>query len=259
MKTVAATRYVTPLREGGSLPAVVEADDGELYVVKFLGAGQGPRALVAEVVVGELARACGLRVPDLVCVSLDPAFGLNERDPEIRDLLRASSGLNAGLAYLPGAIAYDPVAPPEVNPALASAIVWLDAFTLNVDRSPRNPNLLLWEGGLWLIDHGAALYFHHAWAGAAAHATGRFAPVRDHVLLKQASKLPEADASLRPRIAATLAAGLLDEVPDTWLVPGDGAPDAAAVRARYREWFETRLANTAGFLEEAEHARRANV
>ena len=258
MKTVQAIRYVTPLREGGSLPAVVEADDGELYVVKFLGAGQGPKALVAELVVGELARGCGLHVPEIVLVELDAVFGRNEPDPEIRDLLRASNGTNLGLAYLPGSIAYDPIAPPEVDALTASRIVWLDAFTTNVDRSPRNPNLLLWEGDLWLIDHGAALYFHHAWSTRAAHAAGRFPQVRDHVLLGRAARLPEADAELRPRVRALLEQGLLGNVPDAWLPPAEGAAGAAGVRALYAEWFAARLEAT-DFLEEAAHARSAHV
>jgi hypothetical protein len=259
MKTVHAIRYVTPLREGGSLPAVVEADDGALYVVKFTGAGQGARALVAELVVGELARACGLRVPEIVLVELDAGFGRNEPDPEIRDLLRASTGTNLGLAYLPGAIAYDPIAPPEVGEELASSIVWLDAFTTNVDRSPRNPNLLLWEGGLWLIDHGAALYFHHAWPTAGAHAGGRFPQVRDHVLLHRAARLQAADDALRPRVAAALEAGLLAEIPDAWLLPGADPGGAAETRSRYGAWFAARLQSTAGFLAEAAHARSAHV
>jgi hypothetical protein len=259
MRTLAATRYVTPLREGGSLPAVVEVEDGELYVVKFLGAGQGPRALVAELVVGELARACGFDVPAIACVTLDPAFGRNEPDPEIRDLLKASTGANLGLAYLPGAIGYDPIAPPEVDPELASAIVWLDALTLNIDRSPRNPNLLLWEGSLWLIDHGAALYFHHAWGSAATHRASRFAPVRDHVLLRHATRLAQADARLRPRVAGALRDGLLAAVPDAWLPDDPVAGSAAAQRAAYVAWFEARLAASAGFVEEADHARNALV
>jgi hypothetical protein len=259
MKTLQAIRYVTPLREGGSLPAVVEAGDGELYVVKFLGAGQGPRALIAELVVGELARACGLRVPEIARVELDPAFGRNEPDPEIRDLLRASAGTNLGLAYLPGAIAYDPIAPPAVDEAEASALVWLDAFTTNVDRTPRNPNLLLRGDALWLIDHGAALYFHHAWASAGAHASGRFPQVRDHVLLKRATRLEQADAELRPRIAASLDAGLLDDVPDAWLTADRPGDDARAVRNAYRAWFAARLESTAAFVEEAIHARSAHV
>lgn len=255
MKTLQATRYVTPLREGGSLPAVVEAHDGSLWVVKFSGAGQGPRALVAELIVGELARACGLQVPELACIELDACFGRNEPDPEIRDLLKASAGANLGLAYLPGALTYDPIAPPALEPLLASSVVWLDALTVNVDRSPRNPNLLLWEGRLWLIDHGAALYFHHAWSTAHAHVTGRFPQVRDHVLLAQASMLREADAALAPLVRAALAGGLLARVPDAWLA-ADGDPGGAdGVRAAYAEWFAARLDQSHGFVEEAVHAR----
>jgi hypothetical protein len=259
MNTVHAIRYVTPLREGGSLPAVVEADDGELYVVKFLGAGQGPRALIAELVVGELARACGLRVPEIVLVELDPAFGRNEPDPEIRDLLRASTGTNLGLAYLPGAIAYDPIAPPEVDEALASAIVWLDALTLNVDRSPRNPNLLLWEDGLWLIDHGAALYFHHAWSGARAHATGGYPQSRDHVLLHRAARLPDAGATLAPRVDAALHAGLLEDIPEAWLAPGGDAALAQQLRHDYNDWLLLRLGAAATWIPELVNARSTHV
>jgi hypothetical protein len=255
LKTLTAIRYVTPLREGGSLPAVVEADDGELYVVKFLGAGQGARALVAELVVGELARACGLHVPAIARIELDGAFGRNERDPEIRDLLRASAGTNLGLAYLPGAIAYDPIAPPAVDETAASAVVWLDALTLNVDRSPRNPNLLLWEGALWLIDHGAALYFHHAWPTAPQHVSGRFPQVREHVLLRHATRLAQAHAELGPKVLAALDAGLLAEVPDAWLAPVQGVGDAAALRAAYAAWLRARLEAATAFLEEAAHAR----
>lgn len=259
MRTLSATRYVTPLREGGSLPAVVETADGALWVVKFLGAGQGPRALVAELVVGELARACGLRVPELALVELDSAFGRNERDPEIRDLLRASAGLNLGLAYLPGAIAYDPIAPPEVDAATASAVVWLDALTLNVDRSPRNPNLLLHEGALWLIDHGAALYFHHAWSTAAKCVAGRYPQVRDHVLLARAAALRDAHARLAPRVTAALDAGLLAHVPGAWLDADAAAGGAAQLRAAYADWLRARLAAADGFLAEADDARNALV
>ncbi len=259
MQTLRAIRYVTPLREGGSLPAVLEVADGRLMVTKFLGAGQGPRALIAELVVGELARACGLLVPDLAIVELDAVFGRNEPDPEIRDLLRASAGLNLGLEYLPGAIAYDPIAPPGVDAATASAVVWLDAFALNVDRSPRNPNLLLWSGGLWLIDHGAALYFHHAWSGAKAHAAGAFPQVRDHVLLRHASALHAADAALRPRVEQALRAGLLASVPDAWLEAGGAPGTAEATRAAYLDWFTARLAATEAFVTEADNARNALV
>lgn len=254
MRTLDAVRYVTPLREGGSLPAVVEAADGSLWVVKFRGAGQGARALVAEWVVGELARACGLRVPELARIGLDADFGLNERDPEIRDLLRASAGANLGLAFLPGAIAFDPIAPPDVDAATASAIVWLDALTLNVDRTARNPNLLLVDGALWLIDHGAALYFHHAWGSAAQHVRGRFPLVRDHVLLPRAGALADADRALQPRARAALGA-IVDALPDAWLPPDPAAGDAAAQRGRYAEWLLARLDAAGEFLAEAEHAR----
>jgi hypothetical protein len=259
MRVLTAVRYVTPLREGGSLPAVVETDDGALMVVKFRGAGQGPRALVAEWIVGELARAAGLRVPAIARVELDGAFGRNEPDPEIRDLLRASTGPNLGLAYLPGAIAYDPIAPPEVDERTASAVVWLDAYVRNVDRSPRNPNLLLWDGGLWLIDHGAALYFHHAWDSAPAHVRGAFAPIRDHVLLHRAGALAAADAAWRPVVRTALAGGLLDALPDVWLPDDPVAGDAARQRNAYRDWLERRLDASEGFVKEAEDARRALV
>ena len=259
MQTLVATRYVTPLREGGSLPAVVEAADGRLYVAKFRGAGQGPRALVAEWLAGELARACGFDVPALVRLELDEAFGRNEPDPEVRDLLRASTGANLGMAFLPGAIAYDPIAPPDVARSLASAIVWFDAFTLNVDRTARNPNLLLAAGRLWLIDHGAALYFHHAWANAAASAASPFAAVRDHVLLPRAADLAAAGAALRAKLAAAPLDAILAALPDAWLA-GDGAPgDPDATRAAYRRWLGDRLAAAAVFEEEAERARAAVV
>src|SRR5205823_5144030 len=163
LRTLTATRYVTPLREGGSLPAIVEADDDGLYVVKFRGAGQGPRALIAELVAGEIGRALGLPIPEIVFVDLDPALGRNEPDFEIKALLDASAGLNLGLDFLPGSIAYDPAAPPRPDAALASRVVWFDAYVTNVDRTPRNTNMLLWHKRLFLIDHGAALYFHHAW------------------------------------------------------------------------------------------------
>lgn len=259
MKTLAATRYVTPLREGGSLPAVVEASDGKLYVAKFRGAGQGPRALVAEWLAGELARACGFDVPELVRLELDEAFGRNEPDPEIRDLLRASTGANLGLEFLPGAIAYDPIAPPDVALDLASRIVWFDAFVMNVDRTPRNPNLLLARGRLWLIDHGAALYFHHAWRNAAASVSSPFSPVRDHVLLPRASRLAEAGAELRDRLAAAPVADLLAALPEAWLAAPDAPGDPAATRAAYGTWLAARIADSATFEQEAERARAALV
>jgi hypothetical protein len=254
MRTLAATRYVTPLKEGGSLPAVIEASDGALHVAKFRGAGQGTRALVAEVVAGELARACGLAL-----LELDPAFGRNEPDPEIRDLLRASTGVNLALAFVPGAIGYDPVAPPDVDAGLASEIVWFDAFVMNVDRTPRNPNLLLAGGRLWLIDHGAALYFHHAWAQSANSRTSPFAPVRDHVLLPRATAIAAAGERLAPMLAAAPLTAILAALPDDWLT-GDGAPgDPAATRAAYADWIAGRLAAAPTFTAEAERARATLV
>jgi hypothetical protein len=259
MKTLSATRYVTPLKEGGSLPAIVEASDGALHVAKFRGAGQGTRALVAEVIAGELARACGFAVPELSLLELDAVFGRNEPDPEIRDLLRASTGTNLALAFVPGAIGYDPIAPPDVDGALASAIVWFDAFVMNVDRTPRNPNLLLAGDTLWLIDHGAALYFHHAWGQSAASAPSPFAPVRDHVLLPRASAIGAAGERLIAAIAAAPVRDILASLPDDWLT-GDGAPgDPAATRAAYADWLSRRLAAAPTFTAEAERARASLV
>jgi HipA-like protein len=239
LRTVTATRYVTPLREGGSLPGLVEADDDGLYVVKFRGAGQGPKALAAEIVAGELARALGLPVPELVLVQLDPELARAEPDPEIQDLIRASAGLNLGVDFLPGALPYTPARRPD--PELAAAVVWLDALIENIDRTPRNPNLLLWHGNLWLIDHGAALYVHHGSGDPLAVARRPFPAIRDHVLLSAAGPLAEADARLAPRAEPGAAAAL---VPAEW---ADGAP--------YAEHLERRLEEPREWLEEAERAR----
>jgi hypothetical protein len=259
MKTILATRYATPLREGGSLPAIVEGDDCGLYVVKFRGAGHGVRALVAELVTGELARHAGLRVPEIVKVTVGPELGRNEPDSEIRDLLKASVGLNVGLDYLPGSVTFDPAAPPEPPAAEASAIVWFDAFTSNVDRTPRNPNLLLWHRQMWLIDHGSSLYFHHAWGDASAHARSPFAPIRDHVLLPWATGIAAAGERLRAKLTPGAIAAVLADVPDAWLVDDSrfASPDAA--RAAYADYFAQRLAAAASFTEEAERARTALV
>ena len=216
MRTVAATRYVTPLREGGSLPALVEADDDGLYVLKFRGAGQGPRMLVAEIVAGELARALGLPVPELVLVELDPAIGRSEPDAEIQDLLLASEGTNLGLDFLPGALSFSPAAGPTPDPGFAAEVVWLDEVVTNVDRTARNPNLLVWHGRIWLIDHGAALYWHH---GPARPPDARkpFPQIRDHVLLPFAGSLAEAGARLAPTVTPGLLEGILAQVPREWL------------------------------------------
>jgi hypothetical protein len=239
LRTVTATRYVTPLREGGSLPGLVEADDDGLYVVKFRGAGQGPKALAAEIVVGELARGLGLRVPELVLVELDGEMARAEPDPEIQDLIRASAGLNLGVDFLPGALPYNPARPPESD--LAAAVVWLDALVENVDRTPRNPNLLLWHGRLFLIDHGAALYVHHGSGDPLAAARRPFGGIRDHVLLGAAGSLLEADERLADSAHPEAAAAL---VPSAW---ADGAP--------YGEHLARRLDAPRDWIEEAERAR----
>lgn len=248
MRTVAATRYVTPLREGGSLPALVEADDEGLYVLKFHGAGQGRKALVAEVVAGELARALGFPVPELVRCELDPAIGRAEPDPEIQDLLLASAGTNLGVDFLPGALPFSPAAGPGPDPDLAAEVVWLDALVTNVDRTPQNPNLLWWHRRLWLIDHGAALYWHHASPHPTDHERGRFEQVRDHVLLPYASSLEAADARLAPRLTPELLAEVAAAVPAVWL----GGDDPQV----YVEYLSRRLEPPRAFAEEAERARR---
>jgi hypothetical protein len=247
VRSVAATRYVTPLREGGSLPALVEADDDGLYVLKFRGAGQGRKALVAEVVAGGLARALGLPVPDLVLVELDPAIGRAEPDPEIQDLLLASAGTNLGVDFLPGALPFSPAAGPEPDPDLAAEVVWLDALVTNVDRTPQNPNLLWWHRRLYLIDHGAALYWHHASPHPTDHERGRFEQVRDHVLLPYASSIEAADARLAPRAGAELVERVVAELPAVWL---DGED-----RGVYVDYLCRRLEAPRGFAEEAEAAR----
>jgi hypothetical protein len=255
MRRVTATRYVTPLREGGSLPAIFEADDSGLYVVKFRHAGQGPKTLVAEVIAAEVARAAGLRVPELVAVEVDPALGRNEPDAEIRDLLKASAGLNLGLDYLPGSISFDPVAGPTPTAEEASAVVWFDAFVTNVDRTPRNVNLLTWHRQLWLIDHGAALYFQHAWDGREDRSRMPFPLVRDHVLLPLASQLAEANERLAPRLADGAIQTAVGEVPDEFLAPDDRFASPAEARAAYAGHLERRLAAASLFVEEAVRAR----
>lgn len=244
LRTLAATRYVTALREGGSLPAIVEASDQGLYVLKFRGAGQGARALVAEIVAGELARAAGLAVPEIVQMDLDADLARTEPDPEIQDLIRASAGLNLALDYLPGSVMYDPVAE-KVDADLASRVVWLDAFTVNIDRTPKNTNLLMWHRRLWLIDHGAALFFHHAGPDFASRAADPFPQVKDHVLLPLATKLREVDeamaAAVRPAIRK-----VVDLVPREWL-EGHGE--------EYVRFLERRLEAPRAFVQEAIRAR----
>ena len=254
---VTATRYVTPLREGGSLPGLVEADDDGLYVVKFHGAGQGPRALVAEWLAGEIARAVGLTVPELVFIDVDPGLGDAEPDEELQDLVHRSGGLNLGLDFLPGALMFNPGADPDVDPEMAAEIVWLDAFVTNPDRSAVNPNLLIWHGRTWLIDHGAALYVHHSWRDPDAHAAGAFERSRDHVLLPFAGDVAGADERLAPRLGSALFEELVSAIPTTWLPDDPGIGDAAAQRRAYVRYLERRLAARHRFVEEADRARRA--
>ena len=257
LRTVTATRYVTPLREGGSVPALVEADDDGLYVVKLLGAGHGRKALVAEVLAGELGRHLGLPVPDLVLVELDAALAKAEPDQELHELLERSAGTNVGLDFLPGALAFAPAVGPLPDPALAAEVVWLDAFTTNVDRTPRNPNLIVWHRRLHLIDHGSAVYIHHSWRNPAEHARRPFAQIRDHVLLPCAGSIIEADERLAPRVDRALLEALADLLPDDWLRPEAGLPDPAAHRRAYVDYLVARLAARRAFVEEAEHARAA--
>jgi hypothetical protein len=251
LRTVTATRYVTPLREGGSLPGLVEADDDGLYVVKFRAAGQGVKALVAEVIVGCLARALGLPVPEIVLVALDPELGRAEPDPEINDLVTGSGGLNFGLDFLPGALDYSAARPEAIDPLLASEIVWLDALTTNVDRTPRNPNLLVWHGQIWMIDHGAALYQHHA-RNLVERALDPFPMIADHVLLPRASRIAEVDERLAPRLTAAEIDAALACIPDDWL-----GSDPATGRLAYATYLSRRLETPRGFAAEAERAHDA--
>ena len=254
LRTVEATRYVTPLREGGSLPAVVEADDFGTYVLKFRGAGQGPKALVAEVLAGEIARRLGLLVPEIVLVELDPKLARAEPDPEIQDLIRASAGLNLALDYLPGSLGFDPLVRPP-GPDLASRVLWFDALVTNVDRTPRNPNLLTWHGRLWLIDHGASLYFHHTWRGWEAASKRPFAAARDHVLLPFAATISETDAAMAPVLSEEVLRGIVDLVPEEWLVEEPGFPDVRGVRDAYVSFLSRRLEQPRVWVGDLEEVR----
>jgi len=254
LREVTATRYTLALREGGSLPGLVEADDLGMYVVKFRGAGQGRKALVAEVIAASLARTLGLRVPELVVVQVDPEMSRAEPDEEVQDLLRASAGTNLGVDYLPRALALDPAAD-EVDPADAAAVVWFDAFIQNVDRSWRNPNLLTWHRKTWLIDHGAALYFAHNWAGRASAAAKPYAQITEHVLLPSAGSLLEADARLAPLVTASALEEAVRVVPDEWLADEPGFGSADAVRQAYLDVLAARLGSRDPWVPALEVAR----
>ncbi|CCH53864.1 hypothetical protein BN8_02996 [Fibrisoma limi BUZ 3] len=258
LRTVHVIRYVTPLREGGSLPAIAEADDDFLYVLKFRGAGQGTKALIAELIAGELARALGFRVPEIVFAELDPAFGRSEPDEEIQDLLKASVGLNLALHYLSGAITFDPIVN-TVDARLASQIVWLDCFVTNVDRTARNTNMLIWHKELWLIDHGASLYFHHSGQPWEEQARRPFGPIKDHVLLPRASELDAVDAEFRSVLTPDVIRSIVSLVPDEWLTNDPSVESADEQRQIYIQFLETRLAHSEVFVKEAQHARKALV
>lgn len=258
LRTVTAARYVTPLREGGSLPAIVEGDDDGLYVLKFHGAGQGCKALVAELVAGELARALGLTVPEIVFMQLDADLARTEADAEIQDLIRASAGLNLALDFLPGSVAFDPLIS-QPDGLLASRVVWFDAFVMNVDRTPRNTNLLLWHRRLWLIDHGAALYFQHQWDGYMARSAAPFSLIKEHVLLPFADRLEQADAECSATLTPEVIAAVVGLIPDDWLRDHESFATPAAQREAYRCFLQARLDAPHEFVEEARRARSVRV
>ena len=255
-RTVRVTRYVTPLREGGSLPAIVEADDEGLYVLKFRGAGQGVHALIAELLSGEIARALGLPVPEIVFAEVDADLARTEPDPEIWSLIHSSAGLNLALDYLPGSVMFDPVVE---RPAadLASRIVWFDAYVMNVDRTPRNTNMLMWHRRLWLIDHGASLYFHHqaGWASGGSRAGDPFPMIKDHVLVRAATLLEEVDASMAGALTPGGIGAIVDMLPDAWLGDGNAGENGSTARAAYRRHLIDRLSSRNAFLAEAMRAR----
>ena len=258
LRTVNVTRYITPLREGGSLPALAEADDDFKYVLKFKGAGHGVKALIAELIGGEIARILNLKMPELVFANLDEAFGRSEADEEIQDLLQGSQGLNLALHYLSGAINFDPVVT-LVDPKLASQIVWLDAFITNVDRTFRNTNMLIWHKELWLIDHGASLYFHHSWTNLEKHAQSPFALIKDHVLLPQASLLIETDVAFKKILTNEVVQNIVNLIPEVWLNWEDTDETPEAIREVYFQFLSTRLNHSEIFINEAQNAREALI
>ncbi|MCG9791045.1 HipA family kinase [Flavobacterium algicola] len=254
LRTVNVTRYIIPLREGGSLPALAEADDDFKYVLKFKGAGHGVKALIAELIGGEIARALKLRMPELVYANLDEAFGRSEGDEEIQDLLQGSQGLNLAMHFLSGAINFDPVVT-TVDPLSSSQIVWLDAYITNVDRTFRNTNMLIWHKELWLIDHGACLYFHHSWTNWEKHAQSPFALIKDHVLLPQASQLTEVDAAFKVILTDQILTDIVNLIPEDWLQWEDTEESPEELRSIYLQFLITRLKHSEIFIKEAQDAR----
>ena len=258
IRTVNVMRYITPLREGGSLPAIAEADDDFMYVIKFRGAGQGVKALVAELVGGEIARALGLKMPEIVFAQLDEAFGRTEPDEEIQDLLKSSTGLNLGVHYLSGSFMYDPVVY-DVDAMTASMIVWMDALLMNVDRTPKNTNLLVWNKELWLIDHGASLYFHHSGTEWNEQSTRPFQLIKDHVLLPIASALDDADNACKKILSENVIAEILSLIPSHWLACYDPDKSSDTIRNEYRHFLLKRISSSHIFVKEAQHARQSLI
>jgi hypothetical protein len=258
LRTVNITRYVTPLREGGSLPAIVEADDGFLYVLKFRGAGQGVKALIAELIGGELARALGIKMPEIVFAMLDDSFSKTEPDEEIQDLLQASVGLNLGVHYLSGSITFDPIVK-TIEPKLASKIVLLDYILTNVDRTPRNTNMLVWHKELWLIDHGASLYFHHSWGNWKDHSQRPFAAIKDHVLLAQATELETIVEEFSATLTSKLINDVINLIPDEWLSDYSISDSPEERRQVYAQFIETRVKMLDFIIKEIENARKSTI
>lgn len=258
LRTVNVTRYITPLREGGSLPALTEADDGFKYVLKFRGGGHGTKALVSELIGGMVAKTIGMQIPELVFINLDEAFGRSEGDEEVQDLLQASRGLNLGLHFLSGALAFDPLIN-SVDPELASKIVWMDALLTNIDRTVRNTNLLMWHKELWLIDHGSTLYFHHSWENWEKYALSPFPQIKDHVLLPQASMLDKADRELKKVLTKDKITDIVNLIPDSWLNWSNEHETVEDIRRVYSNFLITRIENSENFLKGAQDAREILV
>ncbi|MBD8388287.1 HipA family kinase [Dysgonomonas sp. BGC7] len=256
LRTVNVTRYITPLREGGSLPALAEADDGFKYVVKFRGAGHGTKMLVSELIGGAVAHTLGFRIPEIVFINLDEAFGRTEGDEEIQDLLQNSRGLNMGLHFLSGALTFDPVVN-EVDTRTASQILWMDALLTNVDRTVKNTNMLMWHKELWLIDHGASLYFHHSWTGWQKYALSPFSQVKDHVMLPYADRLEEVDAEFKKILTPAKIVEIVELLPDDWLHWGGEEESPGDIRKVYIGFLNERINNSSIFVKEAQDARKA--
>lgn len=259
IRTVNVERYILPLREGGSMPGLVEGDDGFKYVVKFHGAGQGPKVLIAELVCGELARALGFKVPEIVFMMLDSSFGRIEQDEEIQDQLKASTGLNLGLSYLSGSITFDPNVS-MLNAETASRLVWLDSLITNPDRSVRNPNMLTWYKELWLIDHGASLFFHYNWSASPALLAGNpFSLIRNHILLDQATEADAADIFCKERLTREVVKGIVSIIPDDWLLADSPFANTNDHREAYLEYLLSRIGQSVNFVNEVKHARQENL